>query len=637
MFNYYDRKIVKFKIRYMTRKDPFPTRPPSQYQKEEFYWRGGNPLNEQEYLVDEFRVALEQYNRSLENYNQVKQQLDKETKILNDREGYTDALAQFLDGNPDDLKKENELKQKLQGLEADIQSLNEELQELQLAQNTAFAGSLQSEIAYLMIEIKRTGKTAENASQKNDDVIKQLAVMSVSPQYQEIRIKENNLKYLQQKNKELKAVLDDLNSRMVHEKSEPPIRSNDEISQQRSLMVDQMDDKINIKNLRLKEKLHPMKHQNYVDHLFSIVKELNDHMKELNMEEEDMVDIDDLQSKIYPEMTEEEEEKERQEYEEKFLLIKSRRENRRRSINAEFQRDKQLKERAAQDNKKRQDEERRQDAERTRLKSEQQRRDLLQKYQNKNEESSSPKQQKKEEKPVVVRPKTSKSISRNKNAQKKSQVNLKPEKDDTPRRQQEKQLESPKAKEEQPKSLNLSSVIKDKLDDDHKEDEKSFEDSFEENKKKDEDSFEKEENFFEKEDSFEKEEKKEEDSFEKEDNKDDSFEKEENKEDSFEKEENKEDSFEKDEKSDKEDSFEKEEEKKKEEDSFEKDEDDNKKSDDEFGSDDENKKEEKKKDDFDDSFEKSEQKDSFEKDDDFEDEKKDDDNKKDDDFDDDFA
>ena len=90
----------------MKRKEAFEVKPPSQYRKEEFYWRGSDIYTEQEYLREEYKKAQLDLKKAQEDYKDVEKEVAIYTQILNDRTAYTDELAAYLEGDIDENRKE---------------------------------------------------------------------------------------------------------------------------------------------------------------------------------------------------------------------------------------------------------------------------------------------------------------------------------------------------------------------------------------------------------------------------------------------------------------------------------------------------------------------------------------------------
>ena len=635
----------------MSKKEPFETKPPSQYRKEEFYWRGGDPLTEQETLREEYRAALNQYREAERQKKEIERQLYEAQDTLSEREGYTSKLATFLDGNPDEQREENAKRQILREKETEIREKTQQLDEYKHKQNKSFAGTLQSELAFLMIEIQRTEQTVTVSEKSKIDSKRQHAALECNPLFQQVQFKEFYADYLQQKNKSLKQCVEDRNKAVALAKTEMAGRDRDSWDQ-RNKMEGNIEIKIANRELQRKLDFHKAKHKAYIDYMFHVIESLNDRMDDLEMEE-DKVDIQDLRSQVYPdeepeeqcldeEPVEEEEEqndyyyyktikpkaKERSvntsanktrkksnkkktpEEKEKERQREERRqakEERREMLLSELRREQQIEMDRAEEEKQRNFAQHTQNSQKARQQSDRERKRIQQELyglppDEEDEEPPEERQSKpttqlgKRKGPQITRPMTSKSNSRAGRPTKTAQP-------------YQKQRQSP---------LKPSAAIKDNLnqnsdfdsdDIDRRANEMAHEDSFNDENSFDK-SFEKKE-----EDSFDKSsEKKEEDSFDKEEKKEesDSFDKssEKKEEDSFDKSSEKkddEDSFDKEEKKDESDSFDKEEEKKDDDDSFDK---SSEKKDDEDSFD----KEEKKSDD--DSFEKSEEKkdeDSFDK------------------------
>ena len=65
----------------------------------DFHWRGGDVLKEKEYLSKEYKVVLSEYHKALMIRDNLKQQVNIADQELQEKQGYSDALSSFLDGN----------------------------------------------------------------------------------------------------------------------------------------------------------------------------------------------------------------------------------------------------------------------------------------------------------------------------------------------------------------------------------------------------------------------------------------------------------------------------------------------------------------------------------------------------------
>jgi len=198
----------------MSINEPFSSKNSSQYQRSEFYWRGGNPLKEKEYLVEEYKNALSDFKKSIKEKREIEEELEEASRILQDREGYTDALASFLEQDGLTIK-ESRLKKDLQLLEEKISSIDKMLSEKRMLLNPAFAGSLTKERAFYMIEIQRNQKTLSNLKDLKENSVIRNASLLISSEYSQaleldIDIKYNQLRetLLKQYVQELKKIVD---------------------------------------------------------------------------------------------------------------------------------------------------------------------------------------------------------------------------------------------------------------------------------------------------------------------------------------------------------------------------------------------------------------------------------------------
>ena len=187
----------------MQKEELYPAKAPSKYRQETFHWRGGDEFTDEEKLKDDYRHAYEDFLNAKENLENVEQQIKEANAKLEECTGYSNELQSFL-GNPEKSKEERKLKEQLKDLESQCMEKQGELQDMKQNQNSSFAGSLESELAKLLIEIRKRRKTANMQTEKIDDISKQLAALYCTTKYQDIVFKEWKVNYLKEKNSNLK-------------------------------------------------------------------------------------------------------------------------------------------------------------------------------------------------------------------------------------------------------------------------------------------------------------------------------------------------------------------------------------------------------------------------------------------------
>lgn len=405
----------------MLKKEPFAMKPPSQYTRPNFYWRGGDVFNEQEYLLEEHKKALKDYKEALKKQKRLEQEIQIATELLIERDGYNDALVQFLEGKFDESNKEQKLRTELQVLEDDINDKERTLSEVKGSQNVSFSDSLAKERAYYLIEIQRHQKTDNILLNGYDKQIQQLTACLVNAGYQENRILEFKLNHYKNLNGYLKNEVNKMKAIIDKTKPDAPDRGY-EANTQRKMMNMNIDQKIMNYRLKLKKGTRIRKHKAYLDHLLSVISELNECMEFLEMSTDDMCDLDSLRDEIFPEVSVDDIQKEKEAREIKKIQRTTMKEQRSRQLVSDFlelekelrKKDKLMRLRA--------EEKRREDAEKIKQESEKQRLSLLEMY--RNEVSASEKKKKSNRpntslnpasnrrEPPITKPITSKGIKR---------------------------------------------------------------------------------------------------------------------------------------------------------------------------------------------------------------------------------
>jgi hypothetical protein len=166
-------------------------RPPGQFRVPPFYWRGGDVLNEQEFLRDEYRTTLADHRSVQGRLRLVNADVSEATSVLHEREGYTNALAAFLEQDVTCAKQEAAMRERLRQIEAEIESLHFRVSQLRATQNPATANILRKEHAYFWIEIQRGQQEIQTAIAKGDEAKRQMAACMANGRYRDaIRIEE---------------------------------------------------------------------------------------------------------------------------------------------------------------------------------------------------------------------------------------------------------------------------------------------------------------------------------------------------------------------------------------------------------------------------------------------------------------
>ncbi|OHT10582.1 Psp-related protein [Tritrichomonas foetus] len=292
----------------MKNRVPFKKPPPSQYKKPEFYWRGGNTYREQEFITDEYKKALMEYRIAEQELRQVETEVAQASTTLNEREGYTTALAGFLDGDTDGFTEEVSLKQQLFQLESEIRHDEDELEKIQAVHNPAVASGLQKEKAYYLIEIQRGTKSICLAEEESTRAKEQLAACTVNSRYRQALQLEYQLDKLQRKKKFLRSLVTRTKNEFDNTKPAQTLATN-EARTERSMYQEGIELKMALGRAEEKQQRRMQKHANYLNFLIDQIEELNVRMSEIGLEDQ-IVETEPLRDKYFGDKNEEEDEDE---------------------------------------------------------------------------------------------------------------------------------------------------------------------------------------------------------------------------------------------------------------------------------------------------------------------------------------
>lgn len=282
----------------MTKSVPFAKKASSQYAKAEFYWRGGDVLREREYIADEYKKALAEYRRAELEYKQVERECSDASQILNEREKYTSALANFLDADAEGGQNEAYQKKRLTELENQIREAEAELNEVRSVHHPAVASGLQKEKAYLLIEIQRNAKAIDLADENQENNKRQLAACMISNKYTQATKLEGQLQDLTSKKNFLRNLVN--KSKKEFDITKPCTTSQTkEARLERAALMPQVDlDLIAARGAEKKQR-RPKKWDNRLSRMLDELDELNDRLTDFGLEDE-VVDTEQLREKYFP-------------------------------------------------------------------------------------------------------------------------------------------------------------------------------------------------------------------------------------------------------------------------------------------------------------------------------------------------
>ena len=288
-----------------TRVRPFKTRPPSQSQTPAFYWRGGDVLREREYLADEFKKALADKRKAELDLQQIQKEIAETQEVLDEREGYTSTLANYLDSDAEGYATENEFRQRLKELNFEIQVAERELQEATAVHHPAVISSLQKEKAFLLLEIQQQNKTKNNAIEQRFENKRKLAELSAGQKYQQTIALETQYDELVSKKNFLRGEVNRAKKNFESTKPTKSATPTDQetlrvLNQERSVLLDELNISMAEKRGVEKKNRRPKKWDLRIARMIDQIEELNDRLEDLGFGQDDLVDTEQLRDKYFP-------------------------------------------------------------------------------------------------------------------------------------------------------------------------------------------------------------------------------------------------------------------------------------------------------------------------------------------------
>lgn len=282
----------------MKKKAPFSKKQPSVCSKQEFYWRGGDILKEKEFLSKQFNELLQEKIQADQELEKVESEVNQAQSILKEREGYSAALAEFLEPDADSALEAANLKKELQQLEQEITEKEEELEKYTSKTLPNVYSSLNKERAFYLLEKQKLEKELQNMVSDNDRNRNDLALCMASTRYRKGVILEYKVdKELKKRNylRKMVSKAKEENDRLRMPYGIPKSR---EVADERNVLLKGIDTKlaINISNEKLTR--HPVKYRAELEFLLKQIEDLNDRMKDVGCET-GFVDIDHLRENIY--------------------------------------------------------------------------------------------------------------------------------------------------------------------------------------------------------------------------------------------------------------------------------------------------------------------------------------------------
>jgi hypothetical protein len=283
----------------MKRTGPLAKPRTSPYRCPEFYWRGGDVLREKEYLTDEFRKALSAYRKAESDLKQIQSKVQSASEILNERDGYTTALAGYLDGDTQGFTEENRLKEEVFQLKKEVEEVEQELQKKRAHHNPAYSCALQKDKAYYVIEIERQNKAIENCGEHIEKSREALAKIAITAKYQTGLLTEWKQHRVSVKRKFLRGLVTQSKASFDGRVPLPPVYGN-EARYARIAMQTGIDKRLKYGKMQERDERRRQKHPEYRNFLIEQIEELNTRLMEIGGENEELVDAKALREEMLP-------------------------------------------------------------------------------------------------------------------------------------------------------------------------------------------------------------------------------------------------------------------------------------------------------------------------------------------------
>ena len=278
----------------MSRRSPFSNTTP---KKQDFSWRGGDSYQEQEYLQSEYKTALADYRLAEQEYKSLQSKVAAASETLTEKDGYTTALADFLDGDTSGLATEMELRQEVVLLERAISEHERELERIQAASHPSVASGLQKEKAYYILEIQQGQKSISNAYEEAMRAREQLAACAINNRYRNALQLEFELDKTTKKRRFLRTLVS--NTKNTFDSRRPVAAAqNEDARSQRLMMQGGIDLKMAIARAEERKQRRRQKHAGQINFLLCQIEELNVRMDDIGIGDS-KVQTDSLRRKYF--------------------------------------------------------------------------------------------------------------------------------------------------------------------------------------------------------------------------------------------------------------------------------------------------------------------------------------------------
>jgi hypothetical protein len=276
----------------------FAKRPPGQTRAPPFYWRGGDVLTEQEFLRDEHRLALIDLRLAQQTLVRVNADVAEASSVHREREGYTNALAAFLEQDVSCAKQETEMRDRLRKLEGEIDLLHTRLTQLRGLQNPAAAGSLQKEKGYYWIEIQRGQQEIQTNVDKGNEAKRQMAACTVNKRYRDAIRLADECRRLTEKRQRLRVMT--RQAQLQFQAMHPTTPLVDAESRaEREALRNSIEAHIDLMRMEDRSICRKAKRRAQLEFFIRQVEELNGRMKALGVTE-GVVDAEEIRARMIP-------------------------------------------------------------------------------------------------------------------------------------------------------------------------------------------------------------------------------------------------------------------------------------------------------------------------------------------------
>jgi hypothetical protein len=225
------------------------------------------------------------------------------TAVLHERDGYTAALAVFLEQDVSASKQESEMKVELRSLEAQISDLQARLEACKALQNPAHAAYRVKEKGFYVIEIQRYQASIHLSREGAQQAKRQIACCVVHPRYRTGIALAAQTQKLLRKQKRLRAILGSTHKEFQKLKPERPL-ADDNSKKEREASRMAIDDHMKLLRAKERKDVRAEKHRTHLEGLLRQIEELNSSLGDIGLEQQ-IVDVDGLRREMNP--TEEEE------------------------------------------------------------------------------------------------------------------------------------------------------------------------------------------------------------------------------------------------------------------------------------------------------------------------------------------